>query len=83
MVERVLKPCAGLKVWPATAPPRSEEARTRTAPHNHSMRGPAPHRNILYLGRARTAPHYEKCRPALRPAIMGGGGGGTQSDIRY
>ena len=25
-----VKPCAGLKVWPATAPPRSEEARTRT-----------------------------------------------------
>ena len=39
-----------LKVWPATAPPRSEEARTRTTPHNHSMRGPAPHRNFLYLG---------------------------------
>ena len=26
----VLEPCAALKVWPATALPRSEEARTRT-----------------------------------------------------
>ena len=53
-----LEPCAGLKVWPATAPPRSEEARTRTAPHYHPMRGPAPHRKLLNLGPRphRTAP---------------------------
>ena len=51
----ILEPCAGLKVWPVTALPRSEEARTRTAPHNHSMRG------------ARTAPQTSIFRPAPAP----------------
>ena len=56
-----LEPCAGLKVWPATAPPRSEEARTRTAqsfnagarttPQPSIFRpAPAPHRTMENVG---------------------------------
>ena len=54
-----LNPCAGLKVWPATAPPRSEEARTRTAQSFNagartapqpSIFRPAPHRTMENVG---------------------------------
>ena len=53
MCTRALR--GGLKVWPATAPPRSEEACTCTAPHNLSMRA------------ARTAPQPSIFRPAPAP----------------
>ena len=49
-----LEPCAGLKVWPATAPPRSEEARTRTAPSSNAGARTAPQTSIF---RPAPAPH--------------------------
>ena len=51
----------GLKVWPTTAPPRSEEARTRTAPSSNAGARTAPQTSIF-----RPAPALHRTRMQAR-----------------
>ena len=50
-----IEPCAGQQILAATAPPRSEEARTSTTQSFNARARTAPHRNLLYLG---PRPHH-------------------------